>query len=90
MPPPTTTTLAAAFPFSEKSPGLGARKAGSRPAAAAVGASPRAPIVANMAPAPPVRPTLRRKLRRLAPAATGEFCETREVFDVCVIPWLPW
>lgn len=47
-------------------------------------------MVANMAPAPPVRPTLRKKLRRLAPAATGESCETGEVCDVWVIPWLPW
>ena len=64
MPPPSTTTLRRDRPVSVKSDRSGGRKAGCD-RAAALGASPRAPMVANIAPAPPLIPTVRRNPRRL-------------------------
>jgi hypothetical protein len=55
-----------------KSDVFGAENAGVAAAASAVGASPRAPIAANMVPAPPLRPTARRNPRRDHEAETFE------------------
>src|SRR5215475_4062380 len=63
MPPPRMTTRFAERPVRVKSERLGARNGGA--AAAAVGARPNAPMVANSAPAPPVTPTERRNSRLL-------------------------
>ena len=64
MPPPSTTTLAPDRPVRVKSDRSGGRNAGVTDAAA-LGASPMAPIVASIAPAPPLIPTVRRNPRRL-------------------------
>lgn len=73
-------------PVGAKSLAPGARKGCSRWAARAVGARPRAPVVADTAPAPPAGPASRGRDRRPVPSVR-RVPEVRRVRAMCRLPF---